>query len=402
MKKIKKRWVRSMAGLAIALVFVGTTALPAQADYVVPPRADSPGAGYKYGIPTADMGSIDPLGENAVVGGWSLRNFSSAGRPNAAGESFNGAGFRFSEPYRNGAFIAVTIYVAVPSNYRQPVPLGPFMQAEFESTTQPYGKLICASSEWSTTQFKVTPDTSTIFSGNITHFSSGDGYKDTYPVSLFQISRCPYLVGMENVSVTTYMGKTQRAYRGITWNGDDWYTKKIYSGKNGGSVLDAACNVPNAAQIAGCRGSVDGLDPARYCDNPPQPSWLDFAWLNRWFGFWNECLWNPVGGWDSDGSLDTAVRTSAPATLSTVLSSIGTAWKFNGSCGAVVPTVASGAMKGFTVNTCAWSAFAPPLKTFLGIAVSVLSLWWLIGFMVRTFAGFANKKTPSPIAGDDN
>lgn len=187
------------------------------------------------------------------------------------------------------------------------------------------------------------------------------------------------------------------------WNAAKWANHSPYDDTPGEDGNLEICSLPEMADRPECEDILyppyqDPTDFGSVCAGAPAPVWLDFTWLPSFIGHYVDCLWNPKGGWDHDGTVAAAVEASSVTHVLSTLEEVGQSFVFSDSCGTLISADILGSP--LTIDTCAWS-WATPIKDLLTAGIWIAFGVWLISFVVKIIIGLPNRKTPNPL-GDDS
>lgn len=394
--------------LAVCLVMLGATSASARTS---PP----PGSGWKWGIaPSALPTSCSNDWGTPTTGGWDERQWISDGTIAANTASpppaIRALVLEFGEPcYVAGAFTSSIRWGMVEGQMSYgSAGTPPSVGSEIyigASAAHPASEhltyLRCQSSEWATTYTDVYMTTSggwflggLSFGDGAVHNTSGHNWAWDPSASCayireIHLSVCP-LSGFSQTGGTCVpaIWSAERSFKGVLYEDDP--------------PEEAICKVhpehPDCVYVLPPE-TIDGTDFDTVCAYAPVFGWGDWNWLKDFVGHYARCLFQPVNGFDREGSVGLAWEDSPASELNTDMASIAGSVDVTEACGMLFNTGSWSVMPDFGVNTCTWGSWGGPLKTFLSAVVTIFGGIWLIWLTVNTIVGVLNKRTDNPLGG---
>jgi hypothetical protein len=199
--------------------------------------------------------------------------------------------------------------------------------------------------------------------------------------------QCPNLVELHVVVCVWILpsGLNSDACTETVWTADAFQRHSAYPQTAGGGLDGALCTV--APLTPGCYevlhpAFVDYADFGSMCGDPPPVAWLDFTWLPSFIGYYEHCLFIPQGGWDWHGEIPSVWEHSAAGQLLGVMTSIGDSFSIPATCG-IVLDASSTVLSSLQLDTCSWASWAAPVKSILGLGMSVAFGLWALSFVVQ-------------------
>lgn len=216
----------------------------------------------------------------------------------------------------------------------------------------------------------------------------------------FTIADCPFLQRIDYwVCAWSVQGPDTYGCTLTQWLSDRWRDHRAYGPDESGPPLQSLCT--RFPDTPGCYDVlnppyVDGTDFDTVCADPPAATWAVFDWLPAFIGHYAECLFVPVNGFDRGGWVSSAWEQSTGGALSETVVSIAAGFNWSGvGCGNVA-IEGEGVFEGFAMDTCAWSSWAPDVRTVLWWIVLIGAAVFVVTYVVRLISGLIDKKSPPP------
>lgn len=387
-----------IATVFVIMTFVPGTAIAAERQPPASTRPASPGSGYVWGANRAVLGTAGPCSEGH--GGWDKLYFKSMDSPIVDGKIGNPVSIRLGEVHASGtnaySMRACTVSAA---DARAASERGTTRYAVGTRSGLPTRQSIatCATTEWSlpSSWFSVNVSGSTESSG-----TSGAASDTSALITQTGITSttCPYLVSLR-VPVQTWQTESADGVVTIaTWGADTWYRQQLY---NLIDPIDVLCATPVGASLPVCitRTEVDGTNFAVVCANAPALLWNDWSTLGSWVGHYANCLFNPLNGFDRNGQVAQTWESSSAAPILGALNTAVDQFQFSSTCGVIFDYDLLGSP--LRLNTCSLAVWGD-FRTALGWIIYVLSAVGLLYFLIKIITGIFNKKTPNPLAGEND
>lgn len=384
-------------GAICLLVFTGAACIlpaasaSASVRLVVPPP--DPGGGQQFGMAKAEFPTT---GQTNAVTGWDVRSFATSGTGDPAQTGVGSPTlFTLSDPYYSWDYqsFIIDVHFSSLSDSRPDVGVN-FLRIN----TPVAGSWACGSVGWG------DPGSSQALGGS--------SVLQSQPGSTAFVNRL-------YASPTGAMGYCGQGYQSMTFDIQTtkladftfqhvkatWSAYRYASGKtlafvDPAKAICAAAGYSSAVAIVACKDNMPDLPTSEYCAGAPAINLLDPPTLSTAAGFWINCLFNPRRGFDSKGAISTAMSSSALGEANFALSRIGDAFQYSTVCGKIGGDVTSGPLRGFAINTCSWTPFAPQMKLVLTWGIVIGFGFWAINFAIEVLMGLFNMKTPSPVGKD--
>lgn len=272
-------------------------------------------------------------------------------------------------------------------------------------------EIICQSTEWSKTQTSIKATATSLV---VDHFLDGrvspkyNLSNMRYPASTVN---CPYIV-RASVEICTWStwDDTGKKCQTHVWVAEWAFQKTPYQDDSDGgekylcqqsaelSGHDTTTWHPDCLYLLPER-NVDGTNYEVVCGNPPEAAWLDWSWIAPTIGHYARCLFQPVNGFDRFGEVEHSFWGSPIAAVAGGFEAAVHSFETTGGCGVIVSSPPTSVMGAFTVSTCSWSEWAPPIRFALGVFVSIWFGWWALQFFARSLVGLLDRKTVTPVDG---
>lgn len=419
MKLVKH--IAKILGLVTLMALVGTllsAAAPASAAHA----ADTPGrltlvrplppagTGWVWAIPTASLPAYTSADKNTMTdwGGWDQNTRHGAGHYHEtyratlpAGSHFKPVVARLSEPMRSTT--SGQVFFGIRSAWNGSSGSNDFGSgyivgtAAYDVPNQGNGlKFTCASSEWSKPSTHQIRSSSNAFQETAGWDGNGRDPNVTYnnfASGTINVTNCPYLVSVYTQLHLPIRGESPASFAKSydqTWTAENYFRQKPYKIE---SDAETICKIFQSAE---CAWINPPDDPAAICDWAPEMAWGNWDWLPDTIAHYSKCLFVPVDRFDRKDVLADQLEESVFGPVGTIIDETTSAFNYSGTCGTVV-SADGGPLDGFDINTCDWSGWAPPIKTFLSFALGGLSAWFIIVFFLSTLGGIFSRKTPSPL-----
>lgn len=218
--------------------------------------------------------------------------------------------------------------------------------------------------------------------------------------------RCDYVVSVTVTYCASTANRDGAAQCSSTvWSADRWFRGVAYDKSSGGSNPEyLLCwndyKGPNCDAILS-DGAADGSQMSVACPSVPAIPTEWWLWLPEAVGYYAVCLFNPLNGFDRLKWVQKAWEGGAGGSVGGALSAVAAGFHISSACGVIVSTagipVLAKAMPNFTVDTCGWT-WAAGFKNALGIFLTLMSAYWMLGFVVSTVIGLLNRRTRNPIS----
>lgn len=229
----------------------------------------------------------------------------------------------------------------------------------------------------------------------------------------FTMADCGYLNRIDlYVCAWAGNGPDTDACWNVFWTADKWRTNTPYTGTDSDDPGYLVCDLYPTAP--GCYDIlnpvyVDGTEFSVVCAGAPvfeAPGWSNFGdwvpsllgWVGATVGHYSECLFVPVNGWDRNGVVDAAWKSSPIGQLNElVMGTFGDLASMTGTCGQIVDVPIWEAS--MVIDTCSWS-WAVPMREMLTWSVLALGGFGIISFLINTTLSLIKSPAPNPIGGD--
>lgn len=347
-------------------------------------RPDPPSAGAAWGVATATWSTTPIMSE---TGGWRQRQYAAI----SGTTTLRSVELKLSEPYRHPTLNEMSIALTATG-------MNDYQNTPSVAITVGYSALIqsvavCQNTEWATSSFTVTTFGS--FSGSI--LANGEMTKTVTTGFANPRSGCPYLRTLRYTITVQANGGLSAQTQQAVWNSEDFYNDKKYNDK---PIEEVLCKGPTASAYLKCQGIIDA-DPTDYCNGAPvMEDVTDVGWFGEAIEFYSQCLFNPLGGWDRKAEIEPAVKGSAIGKLNSSATQVANAFKYNTVCGVLFTTQGNSKIKvPMTINTCSWTAWSAPFKSFAGIIIGTGFGIWALLFIAKSInAVAAGGKAPTPLS----
>lgn len=430
-------------GASILFASILATLLPVSAQAApaaLPPMP--PGDGWQYGVELKTF--FKPCGTVTTApgtGGWSDRTYHSESRVGSGGLWKRPVSLRLMEPCSTldgttTQLVGVALQLRAmatgfsvaspnPGNCSVDWCSAAVVAGEHAGAGTPPGftGAVCSSQQWSKPGTNQTPYTLTNGSsafGQNTVAATGTVQTGNYGAwngigATVSSNTCKYIVTL-SVSIceldkgfidlaTTPTG--HRTCYGAQWNAQQAALEAPYTDARQ-TPEELACQHYGAqADCAFIDPNIDG-STAVVCENPPpflwSGDWLDFSWVpaslqhvGALFVHYGRCLFVPIGGFDEGAWISSAWEASAAGEVASAASSAALAYQWGESCG-VIGSGSGSTFGNVVINTCAWSAWATPIRVILGWGILIAGGWFILQFVWSTAMSVINRKMPAPMA----